>query len=294
MLCEPQRTSIGDLIDAIVDNMRQNLEELKYATLAPSRYTVYLSPAEHARLEGIIPRLQAEAARALNEELARINRPSWLRRQVSWLPGLSGRRSAPLENAGPRWHIEFLATRTAIWRPTATSSSIPIWCWRPTSNSASANAHDASPRSDGRPHDNTREQVSRRRTWRPDGPRGRDRCTRDSPIATISASTRHDLCATRRRSAAADRHFRWTSVVSTSEDVSREHARIRRDTATGQFFLIDLSTLGTTLNGRHVPRGVEVSETARNARTAPRPRCRRAHASVWPTPCSSISSRWSQ
>ena len=45
--------------------------------------------------------------------------------------------------------------------------------------------------------------------------------------------------------------------VSTSEDVSREHARIRRDAKTGQFFLIDLSTLGTTLNGRHVPRGVE-------------------------------------
>ena len=45
--------------------------------------------------------------------------------------------------------------------------------------------------------------------------------------------------------------------LSTSEDVSREHARIRRDTSTGQFYLIDLSTLGTTLNGRHVPRGVE-------------------------------------
>jgi hypothetical protein len=45
--------------------------------------------------------------------------------------------------------------------------------------------------------------------------------------------------------------------VSTSEDVSREHARIRRDAATGRFYLIDLSTLGTTLDGRHVPRGVD-------------------------------------
>jgi pSer/pThr/pTyr-binding forkhead associated (FHA) protein len=49
--------------------------------------------------------------------------------------------------------------------------------------------------------------------------------------------------------------------VSTSEDVSREHARIRRDEQTGQFFLIDLSSLGTTLNGREVPRGV-ATETA--------------------------------
>ena len=48
--------------------------------------------------------------------------------------------------------------------------------------------------------------------------------------------------------------------VSTSEDVSREHARIRRDRQTGRFYLIDSSTLGTTLNGRHVPRGVEEHE----------------------------------
>ena len=78
------RRSSGDLIDAIVENMRQNLEELKYATLAPSRYIVSLSAAEFARLEGIIPRLQAEAIRALDEELARLNRPSWLRRRASW------------------------------------------------------------------------------------------------------------------------------------------------------------------------------------------------------------------
>ena len=45
--------------------------------------------------------------------------------------------------------------------------------------------------------------------------------------------------------------------VSSSEDVSREHARIRRDPRTGRFFLIDLSLLGTTLDGRHVPRGYD-------------------------------------
>jgi pSer/pThr/pTyr-binding forkhead associated (FHA) protein len=42
-----------------------------------------------------------------------------------------------------------------------------------------------------------------------------------------------------------------------SVDVSREHARIRFDAQTNRFFLIDLSALGTTLNGRHVPRGYD-------------------------------------
>jgi len=45
--------------------------------------------------------------------------------------------------------------------------------------------------------------------------------------------------------------------IASSVDVSREHARIRRDAGSGQFFLIDLSTFGTTLNQRHVPRGYE-------------------------------------
>jgi hypothetical protein len=45
--------------------------------------------------------------------------------------------------------------------------------------------------------------------------------------------------------------------IASSSDVSREHVRIRRDVRTGHFFLIDLSSLGTTLNGRHVPPGYE-------------------------------------
>ena len=44
--------------------------------------------------------------------------------------------------------------------------------------------------------------------------------------------------------------------IASSPDVSREHARIRRDPKTGRFFLVDLSSLGTTLNGRHVPQGL--------------------------------------
>ena len=52
--------------------------------------------------------------------------------------------------------------------------------------------------------------------------------------------------------------------IASSADVSREHARIRRDPQTGRFYLIDLSSLGTTLNGRHVPRGYdEVDGTKR-------------------------------
>jgi pSer/pThr/pTyr-binding forkhead associated (FHA) protein len=51
--------------------------------------------------------------------------------------------------------------------------------------------------------------------------------------------------------------------IVSSVDVSREHARIRRDPQAGRFFLVDLSSLGTSLNGRHVPRGYDDSDGAK-------------------------------
>jgi pSer/pThr/pTyr-binding forkhead associated (FHA) protein len=51
--------------------------------------------------------------------------------------------------------------------------------------------------------------------------------------------------------------------IVSSPDVSREHARLRRDPQTGRFFVSDVSTLGTTLNGRHVPKGYDEIDGAR-------------------------------
>jgi hypothetical protein len=241
------RRPSGALIDAIVDNMRQNLEELKYATLAPSRYTVYLSAAEHTRLEGIIPRLQAEAARALDEELERINRPSWLRRKAAWLPG---RHRPAAENAAPKWHIEFLVDTDGelaapgdiiVHSDLMLAPDPELGIGERTRRITTVRMGD---------HSTTRAQVV--------------------PVAPALAAARarltysdnagehtYDITRDQTTIGRGGKAFPVDVRLATSEDVSREHARIRRDPASGQFFLADLSTLGTTLNGRHVPRGVE-------------------------------------
>ncbi len=43
------RRSAAELIDAVVLNMRANIEDLRYSRVAPSRHVVYLHPAEFAR-----------------------------------------------------------------------------------------------------------------------------------------------------------------------------------------------------------------------------------------------------
>ncbi|RPJ72894.1 MAG: FHA domain-containing protein [Acidobacteria bacterium] len=53
----------------------------------------------------------------------------------------------------------------------------------------------------------------------------------------------------------------WVDVkLDVSADVSREHVRLRRDEASGTFFLKDVSSLGTTVDGSAVPSSVEVVE----------------------------------
>ena len=65
----------------------------------------------------------------------------------------------------------------------------------------------------------------------------------------------------------------WTDLkLETLPDVSREHFRLRRDPATGQFFLKDLSRLGTTINGEKAPSSIEfVGRREARPRTSRRP-----------------------
>jgi hypothetical protein len=50
----------------------------------------------------------------------------------------------------------------------------------------------------------------------------------------------------------------WTDLkLTTLPDVSREHVRLRRDAESGEFFIKDLSRLGTSVNGEPIPTSVE-------------------------------------
>jgi pSer/pThr/pTyr-binding forkhead associated (FHA) protein len=269
-----RRRPARDLIAAVVENMRRNLETLRYSTLAPSRYTVYLHPAEFARLEGIVPILQDETVRALREELDRLNNPSGLRRYGGRFFGETGPK---IQTPTGEWHVEFVPdpdgelaegdilidselvlpaqpelgvgerTRritTHVGERTTTEERMTV---------AEPTATHLRQGSGGQADERTvrtREQP----VLRPfativyedqSGPHTFD-ITTDAVTIGRGGSTRPvDV-----------------KIVS-SVDVSREHARIRRDPATGQFFLTDLSTLGTTLNNRHVPRGYDEVDGAR-------------------------------
>jgi hypothetical protein len=237
-----------DIIEAVVANMRRNLEHLKYSTLAPSRYTVYLHPAEFERLETIVPVLREQTIRALDEELRRINArppaPRWMRR-------MTGDPEPEVRNAATDWHVAFMADPDGeLKEGDVLVDSELLMPARPDLGVGEQTRRIAIVQSAQRV--TTIEHTIRHSSASsPSRLLGRLEYDDDSGHHFYDVTAD---CFTIGRGGIA--HPVDVRIVSSTE-VSREHARIRRDTASDRFFLIDLSTLGTTLNGRHVPKGFD-------------------------------------
>jgi hypothetical protein len=221
-----------------------------YSVLVPSRYVVYLHRAEYARLEGILPILQDQTIRGLAEEVAKLNRPSPLHRYAGRLLRTS---QVPVEGAGGDWHVEFLedpdgdvpegsfVVDSELRAPAAVELGAGDRTRRITTVHLGQRV-------------TTREQTVTRQA-RPDTP-VLARVTHEDDTGRHAFDVMKDSITIGRGGTT----YPVDIKIASSADVSREHARIRRDPQTGTFYLIDLSSLGTTLNGRHVPRGYDEVE----------------------------------
>jgi hypothetical protein len=244
---EPSRRPARDLIDAVIASMRNNLEPLKYSTLAPSRYIVYLHADEFARIEGIVPVLQEQTARALAEELEKLNRRPGYRKYLDRLSG----PAPPVENVGREWQIDFLPD------PDGEVGLGDILIHSELVLPASPDELGAGQRT----RRITTVHVGHRTTRR-------EETVSRTQTATFSAYARlryednagaHTFDIVRDSVTIGRGGIAYPADVriDASIDVSREHARIRRDAQSGAFFIVDLSTLGTTVNGRRVPKGYD-------------------------------------
>jgi len=250
---EAPRRPARDVIDAVVDHMRRNVEPLKYSTLVPSRYTVYLHPAEFARLEGIVPVLQEQTVRALGEALEAMNRrlpPAAISRLIDRFRG----ERPVVRNADVDWHVDFLADPDGEMREgDLLVDSELLLPARPELGIGERTRRITTVHTG---HKTTTREHSVDRSQPAAAQPIRARITYDDQSGRHCYDVVKDSLTIGRGGIAYPVDVRIASTV----DVSREHARIRRDPVTGRFFLIDLSSLGTTLNGRHVPRGFDEAD----------------------------------
>ena len=245
------RRSARDVIEAVLANMRTNLEPLRYSTLAPSRYLVYLHPAEYARIEGIIPLLQKETARALDEELNRLNHRSAMRKYLDRLFGAN----PDVQNAGVAWHIEFLRDADNELQEGDILIDSELLLPAPVEFGAGERTRRVTTMRAGERTTTTRREV----VERPQPTTSRAVFARLKYEDNSGAHT-FDIVKDSITIGRGGIAYRVDVRIEASVDVSREHLRIRRDPQSGRFFAIDLSSLGTTLDGKRLPKGYDESE----------------------------------
>jgi hypothetical protein len=244
---EPSRRPARDLIDAVIASMRNNLEPLKYSTLAPSRYVVYLHADEFARIEGIVPVLQEQTARALAEELEKLNRRPGYRKYFDRLAG----PAPPVENVGREWQIDFLPDPDGeVGFGDILIHSDLVLPASPDELGAGQRTRRITTVHVGHKTTRREETVSRTQTA---SASAHARLRYEDNAGAHTFDIVRDSVTIGRGGIAYPADVR----IDASIDVSREHARIRRDAQSGAFFIVDLSTLGTTVNGRRVPKGYD-------------------------------------
>ncbi len=242
-----------EIILEIVRNMREGLEPLHYSTLAPAIYHVYLQADDMDRLRGIVPRIVEEARRALDEELERLNKASLGER-------LKIARRAEPKIAVPDggWQIRILENTDDDVGP----GDIVIYSELAVPAKADLGAGSMTKRIATRRLAGVETTASARYEKAPDPvPEPQNDGTALAVIEYEDNGGRKTFRMTRDQIVVGrgGRDY-WTDLkLDTKADVSREHFRLRRDPESGQFFLKDLSRLGTTINGEKAPSSMDFS-----------------------------------
>lgn len=235
------------IIHTILDNMREQVEELQYSKVVPSAYDVHLHGDDHARFEGLAPEIAAEAVRALQEELDALNRPTRLDR----VRELARRPRVPYKKVGP-WVVRIARDpEGAVPRGRAlVVSQIALagdsYEGQRTRRIATLSSEPERPPAGDPP-------APRRGTAVPDA----------GPAAPLGLLTWHDESGAHRFPITAsevtvgrDAEGSAADVrLATVADVSRLHVRIRHHPGERRFTIEDLSQFGTAVNGEALERG---------------------------------------
>jgi hypothetical protein len=246
-----------DIILEIVRNMREGLEPLHYSTLPPAIYHVYLHTDDLERLRGILPRIVAEARQALDSEVEKMNQGSLADRlKGKIVKRAAGAPKIAVPDGG--WQVQLFENTDEGVQP----GDIVIYSELALPSKADIGAGSMTKRIATRRMGGA--EATAKTTFEP-APAPAPAAETAGALATIEYEdgggrktyrmTKDEIVVGR-----GGRDY-WTDLkLDTLPDVSREHFRLRRDPDSGQFFLKDLSRLGTTINGEKAPSSIEFAE----------------------------------
>lgn len=238
-----------EIIDFLLDEMEHGICPSYYSNLVPSVFDVYLCVQDLEKLQPLEQRMREEAVNALDEKLSALNKAAEPKLK---LPLTAKKRINRYQTLG-EWSVQFHENTDDDARdnPLVIHSTFPITA--PSEDRAGTLTERVSKRrSDGQTVTTSTQRSGNIDTRRAAGIVYANLSYEDDAGPHIYQMTK-DLIKIGRGSA-----DRWVDLkLSAKKDVSREHLQIRRDPATGRWFIKDLSTLGTTVEGKRVPASIE-------------------------------------
>ena len=238
--------------NALREELVLNMYQLPYTTLPPAIFHVYLHPADHERIEGILPRLVAELHRALTDEVGRMNQGR--ARTGGVLSRLIAQEEAsPIEIPAAGWDVHIHADRNNTLKPghLGIESLLPLpapveFGGPPTTRIVKSVLTET-----GRSSTTIEVAQDAAAAVEPD--------TRERATLTYDDESGHHVFSMRKDTLSIGRGGSsvWVDVqVIAPSKVSREHVRLRHDGG-GRFSIQDVSSWGTSVNGEAIPAAVK-------------------------------------
>ena len=243
-----------DIIAEILRNAEQGIFKIRYTALLPCIYHVYLYPSDYDIVKPVILTLTAEARLALMERIDQLNssaKPSSIARTL----GFDSGKHIEYKILDPDWTIEFhpdaedrlgrgeieiYSELASADRPDFGEGAMTRHVTKRLASGATSSA--SIPPSEATAH-------AQPRTGSPVYAYIRYEDAEGPQVFPVS---KNQIVIGR-----GGKSF-WVDLkLAAPPDVSREHCRIRRDPATGCFFLKDVSQFGTTIDGKKIPGSLE-------------------------------------
>ncbi|MDX2151732.1 MAG: FHA domain-containing protein [Bryobacteraceae bacterium] len=241
---EPVLTG-DDIIAEILRNAEASLFKVRYTTLVPSVFNVYLSRRDYDQIAPVASFVAREAKQALRERLESLNsasKPSGIAKKL----GLGGQAiqykvlggdfavefHADSEDRLGRGEIEIYSELGSAEETELGSGAMTTFITRRGSAGETARAEPVS----------SGNEAGALAYIRYEDRTGAKTFPVTKALTVIGRG---------------GKSF-WVDLrVEGPSDVSREHCRLRYDEASGRFFLKDVSQYGTTVNGERIPSSME-------------------------------------
>jgi hypothetical protein len=235
-----QRLTGHIITSELLRNMELDAFEMAYSVLLPCVFNIYLHPEDHARLAGVFDLVADDSKRALAARVAQLN-------ASPKIFGMKRRRAKEYRIAARDWVIQFYAD---------TEDAVPLG----DIEIHSELSETAQPGFQG-----TKTTLMNRTPSVTASTGGVSHADTGKAPERAYAELRYEDDSGPQLFLVIQNQVRigrggeepMDLALYSNDEISREHLMLRRDGATGQFYITDKSTNGTWLDGKRLKRDQE-------------------------------------